>query len=100
MLELEDIQIGVLEEVPDKKYFTENLKSIKNKSDIKKLIDLTIGDQEIDVKDECVVCLDFAELDHIFAPCGHNGACSNCAKQLDKCPICRESIQSVVKVFS
>jgi hypothetical protein len=48
---------------------------------------------------ECVLCLD-AESSHILAPCGHMCVCGPCAFQLAEakasCPLCRQSIVSVV----
>ena len=52
----------------------------------------------------CVICLD-KERDSIFYPCGHECVCQPCGKQfMDKaaqkmCPICRNRIKDIIKVF-
>ncbi|KAH8074426.1 acylglycerol lipase [Aureococcus anophagefferens] len=52
---------------------------------------------------ECAVCLVHRK-DAVLAPCGHMGACFRCAtrlhRQQDKCPICRATIEHVVKVYT
>jgi len=55
----------------------------------------------------CVICLDRPRtsiLIHIRTGAGHNICCEECANELVKkkqpCPICRESIDHVVKLFS
>uniref|UniRef100_K3WEP5 RING-type domain-containing protein n=1 Tax=Globisporangium ultimum (strain ATCC 200006 / CBS 805.95 / DAOM BR144) TaxID=431595 RepID=K3WEP5_GLOUD len=57
------------------------------------------------LKRDCVVCMD-AERDAICVPCGHIAGCHTCLsaiKQQDpyraSCPICRTTIQRVVKIF-
>ena len=55
-----------------------------------------------DASRECAVCL-VRRKDAVLAPCGHLCACFRCASRLernaDKCPICRATIASVVKVW-
>jgi len=46
----------------------------------------------------CKVCLD-APNDHLFTPCGHQAACGPCASQCARCPVCREEVLRVVKVY-
>ena len=52
---------------------------------------------------ECAVCLVHRK-DAVLAPCGHMCACFRCAtrlhRQQDKCPICRATIEHVVKVYT
>ena len=63
-----------------------------------------LGREEVKAEESnlCVVCLD-GKRSHLFAPCGHQCACVDCAKLLehngDPCPICRNQIESVVRVF-
>mmetsp|Transcript_26739 Transcript_26739/g.64795 ORF Transcript_26739/g.64795 Transcript_26739/m.64795 type:complete len:778 (-) Transcript_26739:324-2657(-) len=52
---------------------------------------------------QCIVCLD-ARCDHVILPCMHMCLCGDCApfykeQQGLKCPKCRQSVKSVVKVF-
>ena len=46
----------------------------------------------------CKVCMD-AEINRLFAPCGHLACCSQCAKLLRKCPVCRANINSIICSF-
>jgi len=46
----------------------------------------------------CVVCMDDAAA-CLVAPCGHQCGCHGCLSKLQKCPICRGPVESVVKVF-
>jgi hypothetical protein len=51
----------------------------------------------------CVVCVD-ARKDRLMLPCGHLCACETCAAELvlmrpARCPICREGIRDVMRVF-
>jgi uncharacterized phage infection (PIP) family protein YhgE len=52
----------------------------------------------------CVVCVD-ARKDRLMLPCGHLCACEPCAAKLmrvrpARCPICREGIREVIRVYS
>ena len=50
--------------------------------------------------DECIVCFsEDVNVDFMFDPCGHNGCCSICSKQLKDCPTCRARIIKVIKLF-
>ncbi|ELP87739.1 inhibitor of apoptosis 1, diap1, putative [Entamoeba invadens IP1] len=46
----------------------------------------------------CRICLE-NQKNTVFIPCGHICSCSECASKLDKCPICRAPITSIVKTF-
>jgi len=45
----------------------------------------------------CKVCLE-KEVSRVFQPCGHLTCCTDCAKMLRECPICRVTIKSLVVV--
>jgi hypothetical protein len=56
------------------------------------------GEEEL-----CVVCVD-ARKDRAMVPCGHVCACETCAAELmritpNRCPICRERVLFVMRVF-
>lgn len=57
---------------------------------------------ELNPQKECCVCMD-AEKDAFFLPCGHNCVCHSCASvqqaTLGKCPVCRQQIQSIGRLF-
>jgi hypothetical protein len=44
---------------------------------------------------ECKICMD-GKIYGAFMPCGHLVACEDCAPRMADCPICRETIQSVL----
>jgi hypothetical protein len=46
---------------------------------------------------ECAVCWEAAT--HLVSPCGHFCLCEACSQGMDKCPICRGGVQSLIKVF-
>lgn len=52
--------------------------------------------------DDCIICMD-AKKEYIVVPCGHKGFCFNCATLVQQaykfCPLCREDVQSILKVF-
>jgi hypothetical protein len=47
----------------------------------------------------CIICFE-NQINVILLPCAHLALCSRCAKNLMNCPICRESIQSTIVVYS
>lgn len=47
---------------------------------------------------ECCVCMN-AESDSVLYRCGHVCACLPCAKALKQCPICREQVTDVIKIW-
>lgn len=46
----------------------------------------------------CKICMD-AVVDCVLLDCGHMLTCTNCGKQLNECPICRQYVVRVVHVF-
>jgi len=51
----------------------------------------------------CIICA-LNPKDCVFSPCGHKVVCNACGKSLknrfkDVCPICRQKIKDVVKVY-
>jgi len=52
------------------------------------------GEQE----GECCVCLN-ATCDCVFYRCGHICACLKCARNCKKCPICREKVSDIIKIW-
>lgn len=56
-------------------------------------------DNETKTTKDCVICMD-AEMETTLVPCGHYCCCMNCAKLLDKCPICRSYIVNIQRTYS
>ena len=46
----------------------------------------------------CAICLT-SPVESVFQPCGHACSCSPCGRRLERCPICREVIRNVTKIF-
>ena len=73
------VTLGEDENIPDQ--------SIKNM--IKKVYNVE------DFSEECVICMD-KDKDSVFNPCGHFIGCKTCCQRLDKCPICRINVLSII----
>lgn len=48
--------------------------------------------------DLCKICMD-APIECVILECGHVATCTNCGKVLSECPICRQYIVRVVRLF-
>lgn len=53
------------------------------------------GDQE--ALEDCIVCSDMKR-DTLFGPCGHVATCSLCSPRVKKCLMCKEPVQSRIKI--
>jgi len=59
------------------------------------------AEQCIPVEAKCSICISNTK-SHIIVPCGHKSICGDCAPKIlnaGMCPICRTSIQSIIKVY-
>ena len=54
--------------------------------------------QKLEEEGECCVCMN-AQSDCVLYRCGHVCACMSCAKELKQCPICREQVSDVIKMW-
>ncbi|XP_020890317.1 E3 ubiquitin-protein ligase SPL1 isoform X2 [Arabidopsis lyrata subsp. lyrata] len=52
----------------------------------------------VDVPDLCVICHD-QKYNTAFVQCGHMCCCLTCSLRLTTCPLCREQIQQVLKIY-
>lgn len=48
--------------------------------------------------DVCKICME-SLIDCVLLDCGHMVSCIKCGKQLAECPICRQNVVRVVRVF-
>lgn len=71
-----------------------NIKIIDKKEDFSNLV--VYGDDNNGI--ECAICMDNDDkLEYvIFVPCGHYCCCSECAKQIKNCCICRAPITQTI----
>ena len=58
---------------------------------VKTSVEKVFGDKN----DECCVCLG-NEVGVIFAPCGHYAVCEDCGPRMDKCPLCRQVVATLI----
>ncbi|ARF10429.1 RING domain protein [Hokovirus HKV1] len=86
----------------------DNYKNNVNNFLKKKIMDIQNLDKQlssrIDILDqetkpnECVICM--LELKNVaFVDCGHYVCCNNCANQVNKCPICRKTINQKIIIY-
>lgn len=46
----------------------------------------------------CKICMD-APVECVILECGHLATCMACGKQLSECPICRQFVVRIVRIF-
>lgn len=66
---------------------------------LKKLEESKVKIKELKEEKKCVICVDKPK-SIIFLPCGYLVSCEECAKILERCPICRRSIKTKEKFFA
>ncbi|CAG9821962.1 unnamed protein product [Phaedon cochleariae] len=54
--------------------------------------------ENMPVQELCKLCMD-APLDCVLLECGHIATCTDCGKKLAECPICRQYVVRVVRIF-
>lgn len=54
--------------------------------------------KKIDESDMCKICME-ALIDCVLLDCGHMVSCIKCGKRLAECPMCRQNIVRVIRVF-
>lgn len=48
--------------------------------------------------DLCIICLE-KRYDAAFVPCGHMCCCTDCARKVSLCPLCRHQIERVLRTY-
>jgi hypothetical protein len=56
------------------------------------------GKRAVGEDDLCKICMD-SLVDCVLIECGHMVACTKCGKRLAECPICRQNVVRVLRVF-
>lgn len=56
-----------------------------------------INDSDSDTN-SCVICLD-QKSNTTFIPCGHVATCETCSTKVQQCPVCRETITNIQKLY-
>ena len=75
--------------------------SASGASGIKTDYDQATGNRKIgnvDDGDFCKICME-SIIDCVLLDCGHMCSCIKCGKQLAECPICRQNVVRVIRVF-
>lgn len=53
-----------------------------------------------ELQGKCKICFT-REVNTVLVPCGHNAICEQCSEMIrDKCPICRNAVSQIVKIYS
>ena len=63
-----------------------------------KLLQHEEGKGRTEPEGECCICMN-AQSDSVLYRCGHICACMSCAKEMKQCPICREQVTDVIKIW-
>eukprot|EP00818_Percolomonas_sp_WS_P003817 CAMPEP_0117442590 /NCGR_PEP_ID=MMETSP0759-20121206/4234_1 /TAXON_ID=63605 /ORGANISM="Percolomonas cosmopolitus, Strain WS" /LENGTH=442 /DNA_ID=CAMNT_0005234491 /DNA_START=548 /DNA_END=1873 /DNA_ORIENTATION=+ len=68
--------------------------------DVERTIELKTGISSAPTSetDQCCVCME-RQRSCVLYPCKHLALCKMCAIQIDKCPLCREPIESTTRIF-
>ena len=53
---------------------------------------------KVDEADLCKICME-SVIDCVLLDCGHMVSCIKCGKRLAECPMCRQNIVRVIRVF-
>ena len=48
----------------------------------------------------CVVCFEPLVNQYALVPCGHTTVCNGCATGMTSCPVCRERVQSIMRIYT
>jgi len=90
-----------LEREREREQSEEREKLMKMERERERLISLERIKALDELNEPCIICYQDI-IDHIVTPCGHMCCCLSCSvsvKKSGKCPICRSSIQSIIKVY-
>lgn len=95
MTDLEDETGDPVDGTPRSKRTTSGDVEEVAKEEVKKDAAADEGDSSLD--DDCVVCLTNPKTTFLI-PCRHMCVCSDCLKQVDKCPVCRTPFDEYIEV--
>jgi len=83
-----------------------NFKGVVEKDELLKILErlwkqeqkLKEGKDEMGDDELCKICMD-NPVDCVMLECGHMCTCTGCGKLMNECPICRQYVVRVVKIF-
>jgi len=59
-----------------------------------------IDEETLPSDEKCVICFSKTDRKSALVPCGHTQLCATCVKKkLETCPLCREPIEKVIKLY-
>lgn len=61
-------------------------------------VDAAKSAHNVDESDLCKICME-SLVDCVLLECGHMVSCTKCGKRLAECPICRQNVVRVIRVF-
>jgi len=84
----------------EKKELVDKLKQLykSNLENKQKEKEINEGAQAANDTDICKICME-SIIDCVLLECGHMVSCIKCGKQLAECPICRQNVVRVLRVF-
>ena len=72
---------------------------VQLEEEVKKPIKLSVDLTDKNLQGQyCIICYE-AERDCLIMPCKHNVSCTRCVKSQKKCPVCREDILDLIRMY-
>jgi hypothetical protein len=82
--------------------FTETMPSGGNNAEINSIdignLDISAENRQLKDQKMCKICYD-NDANIVFLPCGHLVVCEDCSSSIRECPVCRRSIQGILKAY-
>jgi hypothetical protein len=103
--------INTIKILNEKVQYFNNVINIMNRNNKGMKNEITIKDKEIEIlksnvsKYECIICMDNNK-NIILQPCGHLVYCNDCynnyynMQKFMTCPICRNEIYNIIKIYN
>ena len=88
-----------MNQMPSSSHYTTKESSSTSQA-ARNVCEITLRPEELKAQDSelCNICM-VNPIDCLILECGHMSTCLICAKELFKCPICRQQISRIVKAF-
>lgn len=74
---------------------------MRERREKKKKIKKKIVHEDIETNNEeeqCCICMTNKKI-MAFVPCGHMCTCYNCSEKVKECPLCKENIETKMKIY-
>ncbi len=70
-------------------------RGINNTTKIYKITDT----DDIPEEEMCIICYNSTLKNEVLVPCGHTQFCNKCIKDITKCPLCRQAVTQIIKIY-